>query len=69
MQAVEAGTEMAVMPQEGSREGKYLTFVLGGEEYGLEILKVKEIIGVMNIDRGSSDAAVRERSLSISGER
>ncbi len=49
MQTVEAGTEMAVMPQEGNREGKYLTFVLGGEEYGLEILKVKEIIGVMNI--------------------
>ncbi|MBW1670865.1 MAG: purine-binding chemotaxis protein CheW [Deltaproteobacteria bacterium] len=32
-----------------SREGKYLTFELGGEEYGLEILKVKEIIGIMNI--------------------
>jgi purine-binding chemotaxis protein CheW len=31
------------------REGKYLTFGLGGEEYGLEILKVKEIIGIMNI--------------------
>ena len=31
------------------REGKYLTFSLGGEEYGLEILKVKEIIGIMNI--------------------
>ncbi len=31
------------------REGKYLTFELGGEEYGLEILKVKEIIGIMNI--------------------
>ncbi|MBM4053727.1 MAG: purine-binding chemotaxis protein CheW [Planctomycetes bacterium] len=32
-----------------SREGKYLTFVLCGEEYGVEILKVKEIIGIMNI--------------------
>ncbi|MBE9541053.1 MAG: purine-binding chemotaxis protein CheW, partial [Proteobacteria bacterium] len=32
-----------------SREGKYLTFELDGEEYGLEILKVKEIIGIMNI--------------------
>ncbi len=31
------------------REGKYLTFGLGTEEYGLEILKVKEIIGIMNI--------------------
>ena len=31
--------------------GKYLTFKLAGEEYGLEILKVKEIIGVMDITR------------------
>lgn len=30
-----------------SRQGKYLTFVLGNEEYGLEILKVREIIGYM----------------------
>ncbi|MCE5272890.1 chemotaxis protein CheW [bacterium] len=29
--------------------GKYLTFRLGGEEYGLQILKVKEIIGLMDI--------------------
>lgn len=29
--------------------GKYLTFRLGGEEYGLEILKVREIIGIMDI--------------------
>ncbi len=31
------------------RGGKYLTFFLGGEEYGLEILKVQEIIGMMPI--------------------
>ena len=31
------------------REGKYLTFVLASEEYGLGILKVKEIIGMMPI--------------------
>ncbi|MDD3581895.1 MAG: chemotaxis protein CheW [Desulfobacca sp.] len=31
------------------REGKYLTFALGNEEYGLEILKVREIIGMMEI--------------------
>lgn len=30
-------------------EGKYLTFILGKELYGLSILKVKEIIGVMDI--------------------
>ena len=31
------------------KEGKYLTFALAHEEYGLEILKVREIIGYMNI--------------------
>ena len=31
------------------KEGKYLTFVLNKEQYGLEILKVREIIGYMNI--------------------
>lgn len=31
------------------REGKYLTFVLAGEEYGISILKIKEIIGMMPI--------------------
>lgn len=29
--------------------GKYLTFKLADEEYGLEILKVREIMGVMDI--------------------
>lgn len=29
--------------------GKYLTFKLTTEEYGLEILKVQEIIGMMNV--------------------
>ncbi|MFC1524430.1 chemotaxis protein CheW [Thermodesulfobacteriota bacterium] len=32
-----------------SRAGKYLTFALGAEEYGVSILKVKEIIGIMDI--------------------
>jgi purine-binding chemotaxis protein CheW len=31
------------------REGKYLTFTLADEDYGLEILKVREIIGLMDI--------------------
>src|SRR5258706_7893143 len=33
----------------GCKGGKYLTFALGREEYGLEILKVREIIGYMDI--------------------
>jgi len=32
-----------------NREGKYLTFSLAEEEYGIGILKVKEIIGMMAI--------------------
>jgi len=31
------------------RDGKYLTFTLAGEEYGIIILKVKEIIGMLPI--------------------
>jgi len=31
------------------REGKYLTFTLAREEYGIGILKIKEIIGMMPI--------------------
>ena len=34
-----------------SRAGKYLTFVLAAEEYGVEILKVQEIIGMLPITR------------------
>jgi len=34
-----------------SLAGKYMTFKLADEEYGLEILKVREIIGLMDITR------------------
>lgn len=42
-QPVQADTALS------DKEGKYLTFALGPEEYGLEILKVREIIGYMAI--------------------
>ena len=42
--------EQTVMEQEQStRAGKYLTFALADEEYGLEILKVREIISMSEI--------------------
>jgi len=43
--AKEAGTRLGATP------GKYLTFGLGDEVYGLEILKVQEIIGLMRVTR------------------
>ncbi len=49
MQAKANTIDTVVSDQQGSREGKYLTFALGGEEYGIGILKVKEIIGLMAI--------------------
>jgi purine-binding chemotaxis protein CheW len=33
----------------GRREGKFLTFSLASEDYGIGILKIKEIIGMMPI--------------------
>ncbi|HLG29661.1 MAG TPA: chemotaxis protein CheW [Candidatus Brocadiales bacterium] len=42
LKAVEAEEMFAV-------KGKYLTFVLCGEEYGVEVLKVREINGLMDI--------------------
>ena len=44
-----ADSSDTTVPEALSREGKYLTFVLSSEEYGLEILKVREILGMMEI--------------------
>ncbi|MCH8269938.1 MAG: purine-binding chemotaxis protein CheW [Planctomycetes bacterium] len=33
----------------GDKENKFLTFRLGQEEYGVEILKVREIIGIIDV--------------------
>ena len=34
---------------ETQRKGKYLTFNLANEQYGIGILKIKEIIGMISI--------------------
>jgi purine-binding chemotaxis protein CheW len=39
----------ATLTQTKARAGKYLTFALGKEEFGIEIIKVREIIGYMTI--------------------
>jgi purine-binding chemotaxis protein CheW len=45
----ETGTQVAKGRSATQKAGKYLTFALGREEFGLEILKVREIIGYMDI--------------------
>lgn len=45
-------TATATQPElEKTRGGKYLSFFLKDEEYGIEILKVQEIIGMLPITR------------------
>ena len=49
------GQEAEVMAQAigriAEKEGKYLTFTLANEDYGIGILKIKEIIGMMPITK------------------
>ncbi len=40
---------MTVQTKDVAKAGKYLTFMLGSEDYGVAILKVKEIIGYQEI--------------------
>lgn len=42
-------TQAEVGKSQQNRAGKYLDFVLANETYGLEILKVREIMGLMDI--------------------
>ena len=46
--AEKSGTP-GISPSLEQSGGKFLTFFLAGEEYGIEILKVREIIGMMPI--------------------
>ncbi|MCX6640561.1 MAG: chemotaxis protein CheW [bacterium] len=41
--------ELLEMEEEDTQEGKYLTFAMGNEEYGIEIRNVTEIIGIQNV--------------------
>jgi purine-binding chemotaxis protein CheW len=47
-QTIERPSAAAPVPVD-SRAGKYLTFSLGKEEFGIHVLRVKEIMGVQDI--------------------
>jgi purine-binding chemotaxis protein CheW len=48
--------------------GKYMTFKLAEEEYGLEILKVREIIGLMEITRVPKTAGYIRGVINLRGK-
>ncbi|MCO6437423.1 MAG: purine-binding chemotaxis protein CheW [Phycisphaerae bacterium] len=56
------------LEQDRSLGGKYLTFLLGGEEYGLEILKVREIIGIMDITKVPQTPSFVEGVINLRGK-
>ncbi len=51
-----------------NREGKYLTFTLAEEEYGIGILKVKEIIGMMAITTVPQTPAYMKGVINLRGK-
>ena len=66
--------ENAVTAQQAASElgaqlaGKYMTFKLASEVYGLEILKVREIIGLMDITRVPRTAAFIRGVINLRGK-
>jgi len=48
--------------------GKYLTFALGSEEFGIGILKVREIIGCMEITAVPQTAAFMKGVINLRGQ-
>jgi purine-binding chemotaxis protein CheW len=51
-----------------TRGGKFLTFFLGDEEYGVEILKVQEIIGMQPITRVPRTPAFMRGVINLRGK-
>ena len=52
----------------GANEGKYLTFELAAEEFGIGILKIKEIIGMMKITGVPQTAAHFKGVINLRGK-
>jgi purine-binding chemotaxis protein CheW len=49
MSTMTAPVPAAAPAQNDARAGKYLTFQLGNEEFGIRVLKVREIMGIQEI--------------------
>lgn len=65
--------EKTTASESGSRErrslgGKYLTFKLDNEEYGVEILKVREIMGLLDITKVPQTPGFVEGVINLRGK-
>ena len=70
MSVTENTLEQAIAgpPAHKAGTGKYLTFHLAAEEYGIEILKVREIIGLMKITRISQSKSYIRGVINLRGK-
>jgi purine-binding chemotaxis protein CheW len=65
--SVQAGT-VAAPPQEANRGGKYLVFHLGNEEFGVRVLKVREIMGLQDITSVPQTSAFVKGVINLRGK-
>jgi purine-binding chemotaxis protein CheW len=63
-----SGPATAVPDRSAQLAGKYMTFKLAEEIYGLEILKVREIIGLMDITRVPRSAGFVRGVINLRGK-
>ena len=68
LEEVKAADPVAVSSDLAALAGKYLTFNLAGESYGIEILKVQEIIGMMAITRVPKTSAFVRGVINLRGK-
>jgi purine-binding chemotaxis protein CheW len=69
---MQAGTKASETPhlvgQTSARAGKYLIFSLAGEEFGAEVLKIKEIMGLQNITAVPNTASCVRGVINLRGQ-
>ena len=58
----------AAATQADARAGKYLTFQLSNEEFGIRVLKVREIMGIQEITAVPADAGPHQGSNQPAGQ-
>jgi purine-binding chemotaxis protein CheW len=60
--------ELPTPDQGAALSGKYLTFFLGAEEYGIAILKVREIIGIVPVTPVPGTPAFMQGVINLRGK-
>jgi purine-binding chemotaxis protein CheW len=64
----EAVRSAEAVPAQMARAGKYLIFSLSGEEFGAEVLKIKEIMGMQNITAVPNTASCVKGVINLRGQ-